>query len=852
MSGSWIALPAAPFKPDTMLLLTDGSVLCLGAQSRNWWRLRPDEQGQYGGAAWEAAAPMWVDRQFFASAVLANGCVIVAGGEFGEGRYGEDEAPELPTAELFVPWQRDNPWMQLPDPGWQRIGDAPCCVLADGRFLLGSIDDGAVAIYDPATGRWTVPPVTRPAGPTAAASSTEETWTLLPDKSVLTVDCSTPGRSLRFVPGGAGRWEDAGTLPLLVDQASKEIGPAVLMNDGRVFAIGATGRTALYQPSAATPWSPGPTFPEHPDYQGKGPMQAKDAPASILPSGNVLCVVGPPASTSPNATPAEQYPGPLNFFEFDGATLTPVPSPIANRAVAPYQVRLLLLPTGEVLMGAGTPEMYLYRSTGAPPEAARPRITTVDAVIEQSGYHKISGFGFNGLTQAVSYGDDAAMATNYPLVKITSGGQVWFCTTYGHSTMGVATGATPVSTNFLVPSDVPLGRAQLCVVANGVPSAPVDVEVRAATPPAASPPAANSSAARPTPGPARRAAPLAGAPIAERLALPAPAEGGAGPIPAPTIGDSSTGWALMALGLVLFAVSGTSLRIPERPGDGWFSIPADSSIVYVGTPIDATGLDLADVEPPEGATVVRDVAGGHLRSYTIVGPAERDVRLCPKAVGQSACDKDHPIVHRTIARGRALWPLCAALLLLYSLPLLLLGATPRRSRPGAIDSADRSAWIYLLSERGGGLSLGRVQFVIWFGLGFVMEAVLSIPVRALAPVNDTMVLLLGLGGATAILGAAATPKAGAATNASTTATLSDLVEDWSQNGDLSRYQVMVLTLFVAAGALLAFFNTLSTPTIPAPLLGLISASQATYLGTKAVKTTRMNAATAAAGGTAAH
>ena len=47
---------------------------------------------------------------------------------------------------------------------------------------------------------------------------------------------------------------------------------------------------------------------------------------------------------------------------------------------------------------------------------------------------------------------------------------VFYARTHGHSTMGVATGSTPVSTNFDVPV-MESGPCQLYVVANGIPSA---------------------------------------------------------------------------------------------------------------------------------------------------------------------------------------------------------------------------------------------------------------------------------------------------------------------------------------------------------------------------------------------
>src|SRR5262249_39906121 len=89
--------------------------------------------------------------------------------------------------------------------------------------------------------------------------------------------------------------------------------------------------------------------------------------------------------------------------------------------------------------------------------------------------YTISGTQFNGLSQGASYGDDAQMATNYPLVRITNRGtgHVQYARTHDHSRMGVATGSLAVSTQFDAPAGLESGPSDLVVVANGIPSASV-------------------------------------------------------------------------------------------------------------------------------------------------------------------------------------------------------------------------------------------------------------------------------------------------------------------------------------------------------------------------------------------
>ena len=47
--------------------------------------------------------------------------------------------------------------------------------------------------------------------------------------------------------------------------------------------------------------------------------------------------------------------------------------------------------------------------------------------MDPSGYHTytLRGTQLNGLNEGASYGDDAQMASNYPLVQLTAGGAVY-------------------------------------------------------------------------------------------------------------------------------------------------------------------------------------------------------------------------------------------------------------------------------------------------------------------------------------------------------------------------------------------------------------------------------------------
>jgi hypothetical protein len=461
MAGMWQALTHQPaFNASTMLLLTDGTIMCQDAGGASWWKLTPDGSGNYMSGTWSALAPMHNTRLYYASAVLADGRVFVAGGEY------SNAGSETNAAEIYDPVL--DTWTPISaPPGWAEIGDAACCVLPDGRVMLGNLDDTRTAFYDPTTNTWT-------AGPNKGDSASEETWTLLPDETVLAVQCRNHPNAEKYVEA-ANAWVSAGATPGdLVEGASIEIGPAFLLPDGRAFCIGATNRTAIYSmpPIANQPghWTAGPTFPNDPMGRNLG---AKDAPGCLMPNGKVLCVVGPVDGVFGD------FLGPTSFFEFDGSALHRVPDP-PNAGGPPFVGRMMLTPQGQVLFATGTHALYAYIPDGAPDPAWRPHITSCPTTLNAFSSYTLQGRQLNGLSQAVGYGDDASSATNYPMVKLRNAatGHVAYCRTFNHSTMGVATGLTIQSTNFHVPGGFPLGHAQLCVVANGIESDCINVNIR--------------------------------------------------------------------------------------------------------------------------------------------------------------------------------------------------------------------------------------------------------------------------------------------------------------------------------------------------------------------------------------
>jgi hypothetical protein len=128
------------------------------------------------------------------------------------------------------------------------------------------------------------------------------------------------------------------------------------------------------------------------------------------------------------------------LFEFDGAALNPVTPPANAPNTLTFNCRFLLLPTGQVLYSNCTSDIEVYTPSGAPHPHWRPHISHVPKVLRRGHSYRLRGRQLSGLSQANGYGDDAQMASNYPLVRLRHANKVHFCRTYHHCTMAVATG----------------------------------------------------------------------------------------------------------------------------------------------------------------------------------------------------------------------------------------------------------------------------------------------------------------------------------------------------------------------------------------------------------------------------
>jgi hypothetical protein len=514
MSGSWTSFSVGgssteTFTADVMILLTDGSVLVHNgfvtsvATANEWRRLSPDSAGNYETGGWTADLDMEFGRQWFASGVLPDGRVFVIGGE----DCSDPSNPsDTPTGEIFDPLSNSWSTIDKPSPSFDFVrGDCNGAVLADGRVMLGAASlttpptEFRTAIWDPSDNTWIQAGLEFGTLATTDKSDPfeEEGWALLPDGSVLAPSVTNTPTAQRYVPS-LDQWVDCANSPknlaiVVLDGANVyEIGPAIALPTGGVLAIGGTGQTAVFNlgpnTTSAGSWTPGPAFPADTTAGHNWPtLTALDAPAAVMPSGKVVCLAG-----NAEPTDGDYFSSNPIVFEYDpSSSATTMPQldkqptfPSTNQT---WQSTFLVLPTGQLLLSMQTNTLWLYTpdASETPNPAWKPANITVPGRMIVGHSYTLNGTQINGLTQCCSYGDDAGMATNYPIVRLTNPGtsEVVYLRSYDFSTMGIATGTTVPgdleSCTIDIPDGLATGAWNLQVIANGIASDPISIEIAA-------------------------------------------------------------------------------------------------------------------------------------------------------------------------------------------------------------------------------------------------------------------------------------------------------------------------------------------------------------------------------------
>jgi hypothetical protein len=525
ITGTWTPLvngfPGGGLGPDTALVLTDGSVVMHQVCTPNWYRLIPDQFGSYINGSWSelavgdnlplapmigsGSAPDGYGPLFYASAVLPDGRLIVNGGEYENSTVACFGTADSTKGSLYNP--NTNTWSAVPPPaGWTKIGDANSIVLGTNvitggyeasSYMIGNCCDAggpgqpgrqqAVATITPIPGTsvtWTI------TGAGKADPNSEEGWVLLPNGWLLTVDTQNGTHAERFNTP-TNMWVSAGNTPVFLGNnlglpIVPEMGPGVSIGFGVVVQFGANNHTAVFTLANGGSWTAGPDFPDS--------QEVADGPAALLPDGNILVQTSVgfnapslfwefPASVLTPQNPVAGAPVPVNNPPCSDAVLTNVPA---------FKSRMLVLPNGQILWDAGEgfncTSVYIPNAgDGSPNPTQRPapHVATISSTtLFRGNTYSLTGSMFRGFSQGATYGDDAQMATNYPLIQITNNASGHVCWGRTHdwafltsTQFDVPPAATPASGWALVENPCDTGASTLVLITNGIASNPIAVTI---------------------------------------------------------------------------------------------------------------------------------------------------------------------------------------------------------------------------------------------------------------------------------------------------------------------------------------------------------------------------------------
>ena len=502
--GTWTTLTNSPgVAVQNPLLMTDGTVIATSACTGNWYKLTPDNTGSYVNGTWTqiASMPSGYAPLFVGSGVLPDGRVVVEGGEYngsggscGSGAWTTKGAIYDPVA---------NAWTSVnPPSGWTHVGDAAGIVLDNGTYMQSDCCDtsslsGLSALLNPNTLTWTA------TGPGKLDRWDEEGMAKLQNGNVLVVDAHTntscsPNTS-EIYNAGTGTFSATGNT---VDQEadcsnpanslSFELGPVVTRQDGSAVVFPGVlcsdlantncanqaggfvviGHADLYNVGAGT-WSTLATMPRIGIAPTNYYYSLADAPAAVLPDGNVLFAASPDY---------QAFVNPTHFFELSFSSPGNI-TQVGDTTDAPnggaFVQNFLLLPTGQVLAVSQLGNIQIYTPLAGNPQAAwAPGITLVPSCVSPGGTYFAAGTQLNGLTEGSYYGDDVQGAVNFPVIRIVnnSTGHVFYAKTFNHSTRSIAPGAA-VSTEFTVANATETGPSTLYDVGAGIPSVGTSVTV---------------------------------------------------------------------------------------------------------------------------------------------------------------------------------------------------------------------------------------------------------------------------------------------------------------------------------------------------------------------------------------
>jgi hypothetical protein len=466
-----------------MLLLTDGTVM-VSDNASGWSRLTPSSNGSYVNGTWSAMESMSTPRLYFASHILRSGDVWVLGGEYSGVSLTQNWTNSGEKYSL-----RSNSWSAIASHPDAQFGDVPTMLLDGDKILAGAnatardSNNNTISktyLYDIATDSWTTGP-----NKVYPDKSIEENWVKLSDGSVLTYDIyksisAHTGYAETYTPdvtgNTVGAWSSltpsAGSNGSLSQLSNvSEEGAVLRLCDGRIFIVGAgigsplVSHTALYNPATNT-WAAGPDIPNN--------YLMDDAPAAVLPNCHVLLAAG-----------AGRGVGPTGLFDFNPIqnTISQITTPtnVTNALnIVTYLNRMLVLPTGQVLLANSSKQLWVYTPDPIPALqllSLLPLKPVINKITYGSGVFHLTGKQITGQSAGSVYGDDAESDENYPIIRLQNRTKVYYARTSNWSTTGVGTGDIPVTTDFCFPQQPPRGSYSLILSAAGLQSLPVAIYI---------------------------------------------------------------------------------------------------------------------------------------------------------------------------------------------------------------------------------------------------------------------------------------------------------------------------------------------------------------------------------------
>ena len=317
---------------------------------------------------------------------------------------------------------------------------------------------------------------------TALYTPSSNTWAPGPD---MRADLTGPGGTISKALFGA-------------DDAA-----AAILPNGHVYLTADAGPNPISPNAMTKAGSAAVTLPTTAGLQSTWSVAQADGKHTTIPSGTVIYSVDSPTSITlgtfdssgnlvrVNALQTQGnmplvlggvFSSPTQLFEFNphAGTMTPIAAPAGSLLATEgsFVTRMLVLPTGQLLLSDSSNQLYVYTPGGVAPASLRPAIFDVDYT--GGGVFKLTGTRLNGQSAGAAYGDDDEMDENYPIVRLEdpATGNIYYCRTTNWDSVRVGDNR-PETVDFTLNPAVTPGRYELTVVGAGIASNAVPIRIRA-------------------------------------------------------------------------------------------------------------------------------------------------------------------------------------------------------------------------------------------------------------------------------------------------------------------------------------------------------------------------------------